>query len=987
MMRRYTKLFSIILAAALALGLAQLSVYGQERSWEESLAYGKPVSIMQGGVHSSGPVKNLTDGDENTFLRLNTNAIGLDRWTWVSVDLGSVQNVNCFKIHTHRVYTASPHSYIQAIRIEGSVSGIEFDTIIPDSTPDGAEAYPYNYTLEFSGTETSARYIRLWIRLIDSDLDVNGQSVVPALKEFGVYNWNSGEANNELAVRLVSPTNGAFYSRYVPFDGHNTNVSVIVTAEVTGASGIARVDFYNCGEPMLGTVTQTMNHYSITMDNPDLPVNYITAKAVDDTGLEAVSEPVAFYTNIALNKPVTASDKGYDADSNPESVVDGIMHLDTLAANKWYIRNTALATLEIDFEEVFTLAGTKIHSGRTGNDAGILRNFKIEYDNNGQWTDIPGAAVTDNTDKNITVVFAQPVSTHRIRYSLIDAGNDASTEYRIREIEVFGAPKSKPNINILSMADGETLDLKGDVGIEVEIGVEDSTIAKVEVYVNGALAQTLPGAGAFNLYKFNLTNVQYGLIRFDVRVLSSSGTFAAKSLTINNFPFDFMTKINAAGNIDAIYSALRKYGDLLTGAGFHTGQYILLPDMEREGVCDALLGKENYSHDANGLSALTNDFNKMVLLSSVNTANNAEALRQAIEKCGDLLDSIDISTDSDFDKLEYAIKQAVFEKLYRYRTSLTGGVFTDFSDIEGVFEKFTVLCAISKSYWGQLDSLFIQYNNLLNLPLSGDYAQKLDAEGRAEVCRGFANVVFNEYDELKTFFENKVSIALAARSSRGNGNSGGGGTSTVSSGIPNALPLIPQAVPGTGTKGAGIAFSDLHGVEWAIESIEELVALNIVEGFGNGKFGPDEMVTREQFIKMLVLALELADEGAQSTFSDTFRDDWHYIYIASAQNAGISNGMGDGSFGVGRQIIRQEMVALAYRACQAVGLRLIQVNPPIEFEDNNEISGYAKQSVAEMQKAGIISGIGGGRFAPNETSTRAQASNIVYGILRLRGNK
>lgn len=92
------------------------------------------------------------------------------------------------------------------------------------------------------------------------------------------------------------------------------------------------------------------------------------------------------------------------------------------------------------------------------------------------------------------------------------------------------------------------------------------------------------------------------------------------------------------------------------------------------------------------------------------------------------------------------------------------------------------------------------------------------------------------------------------------------------------------------------------------------------------------------------------------------------------------NGHKDGSFGVSDKITRQEMAAMTYRAIQTAGLTLNE-QALTAFSDEQDIANYAKEAVSAMQKAGIINGVGNGKFAPQDTATRAQAAVILYQLL------
>ena len=115
-----------------------------------------------------------------------------------------------------------------------------------------------------------------------------------------------------------------------------------------------------------------------------------------------------------------------------------------------------------------------------------------------------------------------------------------------------------------------------------------------------------------------------------------------------------------------------------------------------------------------------------------------------------------------------------------------------------------------------------------------------------------------------------------------------------------------------------VAFNDLAGATWAQESIAALSARGIVRGKGEGKFDPQGNVTRAEFLVMLVGALDLkvAANGAGNAFTDVEQGRWYSDAIAIAASLGIAKGRGDGTFGVNDRITRQEMAILLQRAMQ-----------------------------------------------------------------------
>jgi Bacterial surface proteins containing Ig-like domains len=177
-----------------------------------------------------------------------------------------------------------------------------------------------------------------------------------------------------------------------------------------------------------------------------------------------------------------------------------------------------------------------------------------------------------------------------------------------------------------------------------------------------------------------------------------------------------------------------------------------------------------------------------------------------------------------------------------------------------------------------------------------------------------------------------------------------------------------------------IAFSDLTHVAWAKDSILYLAAREVIQGIGSGKFAPEGTVTRAEFLKMLMGALELNDSAATGTFTDVASGAWYAESVFSAQKLGIVNGKPDGSFGVNDKITREEMAVMLYRAVQLVHLDLTGDASMEPFVDQNKVSGYALEAVQSIYKAGLIHGMGDGSLKPQGDATRAQAAQLIYNL-------
>jgi len=184
-----------------------------------------------------------------------------------------------------------------------------------------------------------------------------------------------------------------------------------------------------------------------------------------------------------------------------------------------------------------------------------------------------------------------------------------------------------------------------------------------------------------------------------------------------------------------------------------------------------------------------------------------------------------------------------------------------------------------------------------------------------------------------------------------------------------------------GTTGSS-GFTDISSFTWAKTAIEELVNRGIVEGTGNNLFEPKREVTRAEFIKMILLALDQEISDIEnSPFPDVGISKWHAPYIAKAKELGIVEGSADGNFYPDASITRQEMTAMIVRAMEKMALWDEENASALSFKDNDQIASWAKDYVAKAYDKGIIEGVGDGYFSPKTYANRAQAAVIIYRIL------
>ena len=108
-------------------------------------------------------------------------------------------------------------------------------------------------------------------------------------------------------------------------------------------------------------------------------------------------------------------------------------------------------------------------------------------------------------------------------------------------------------------------------------------------------------------------------------------------------------------------------------------------------------------------------------------------------------------------------------------------------------------------------------------------------------------------------------------------------------------------------------FADVDSGAWFAKNVGYAAENNIVRGYEDGSFRPQNTITREEFAAMICRFMKY-DTSASEVFSDVPSEHWAAPYIAAMKANGIISGYEDGSFGLGRNITRAETIAIINRA-------------------------------------------------------------------------
>lgn len=303
--------------------------------------------------------------------------------------------------------------------------------------------------------------------------------------------------------------------------------------------------------------------------------------------------------------------------------------------------------------------------------------------------------------------------------------------------------------------------------------------------------------------------------------------------------------------------------------------------------------------------------------------------------------------------------------------ALAGNCYTNADGLKNALYEAVIINEFSKAdtYQTKFDAISLN-NDYICLDLSklsnlGTYIEGFKDELSKKDLSNISKIK-STYEEVYLKYLN---LANSQGSKPGSGSSSFGGSSSLTTNVKVDSSLVSGNIQ---------AFNDIYSVPWATEAIEALASKGVISGKQIGIFAPNDNITRAEFVKILVGAFGLAEANSNASFADVPRSHWAYKFIATASSNGIVNGIGNGMFGTDSNITRQDIAVLCYRLAASKGTQFTQSG---EFADESVISVYAKEAASKLKGAGIINGKESNNFDPASFATRAEAAKIIYELM------
>lgn len=177
-------------------------------------------------------------------------------------------------------------------------------------------------------------------------------------------------------------------------------------------------------------------------------------------------------------------------------------------------------------------------------------------------------------------------------------------------------------------------------------------------------------------------------------------------------------------------------------------------------------------------------------------------------------------------------------------------------------------------------------------------------------------------------------------------------------------------------------FTDAGSGDWYYEDVLYVYNRGLMEGTGAGTFSPDGAVTRGQIVTILWRLAGSPVVNFAMDFTDVTEETWCAEAIRWAAAEGIAQGFDDGSFGQDRVVTREQLAAFLYREVQRQGGGFTGMwYFPLNYPDIEALGEFADEAMHWCVMTGVLQGTADGRLAPKDTADRAQLSAILHRYL------
>ena len=172
-------------------------------------------------------------------------------------------------------------------------------------------------------------------------------------------------------------------------------------------------------------------------------------------------------------------------------------------------------------------------------------------------------------------------------------------------------------------------------------------------------------------------------------------------------------------------------------------------------------------------------------------------------------------------------------------------------------------------------------------------------------------------------------------------------------------------------------FNDVADKDWFADAVKYVADKGLMNGTSKTTFGPNDSTTRGMIVTVLY-RLENEPSAAAASFTDVVSGQYYTDAVAWANANGIVTGYGNGKFGPNDVVTREQLAAILYRyaQCKKYDVSVGEDTNILSYADAQSISAYAIPAMQWAGGAGIVNG-SNGKLNPQNNATRAEVATML----------
>ena len=174
-------------------------------------------------------------------------------------------------------------------------------------------------------------------------------------------------------------------------------------------------------------------------------------------------------------------------------------------------------------------------------------------------------------------------------------------------------------------------------------------------------------------------------------------------------------------------------------------------------------------------------------------------------------------------------------------------------------------------------------------------------------------------------------------------------------------------------------FTDVPEGAWYFDAVNYSYMWGLMNGTGDDKFEPNANLNRGMIVTILYrYEGEPGVAGLDNPFTDVPEGTWYTDAVKWAAANNIVNGYGDGRFGPNDAVTKEQMALLVYRIGESGGMMPPTMGAGRDFRDLATVNDWAYDAVSKLNDMGVFVNLPGENFRPNIPATRAEVASILY---------